>query len=267
MKILRNAETIGIAAVLALFISSPALAEGSRYDLDRDYDSEISPAKAYFEMGAGESVLIDVRRLREYRAGHPYDEDSGIHAYNVPYPHIVQSDQDPQVFYDEVVRITGGDYDAPITTLCRTGFRSVLAGNILANPDANGVTGTPFTNVRNIWEGFVGRYKEANVNPLGYKEGYDDEDAVGHIERDEGKGKKGVPQTLLAHEELHHKYLDLNNNDELDGDSADVCDDTNDKNADKDGWRNYQELPWDTEVLAMYAYLQDTSLYPDCKAP
>jgi rhodanese-related sulfurtransferase len=270
MRIQRNFETIGLAAVLALSLSSPALAEGSRYDLPRDYDSEISPAKAYFEMGAGESVLIDVRRLREYRAGHPNDEDSGVHAYNVPYPHLVTSrDQDPQVFYNEVVRITGGDYDAPITTLCRTGFRSVLAGNILANPADNDVSGPPFTNVRNIWEGFVGRYKEANVNPLGYKEGYDDEDAVGHIERDEGKGKKGVPHTLLAHEELHHKYLDLNNDNLLNGDAADVCTETTDYNPDKDGWRNYQELPWSSVVIEQYAYEENINFpqYTTCTAP
>lgn len=39
-----------------------------------------------------------------------------------------------------------------IITMCRTGYRSVLAGNLLA---AEG-----YTNVRNMWQGFVGRLKQ-----------------------------------------------------------------------------------------------------------
>jgi rhodanese-related sulfurtransferase len=272
MKIPRNVETIGLAAVLALSLSGPALAEGSRYDLPRDYDSEISPAKAYLEMGAGDSVLIDVRRLKEYRAGHPYDDASGIHAYNAPYPNRVGSgDATPQELYDEVYDIIfnreGGDENTPITTLCRTGFRSVLAGNILANPSAYGITGPAFTNVRNIWEGFVGRYKEANVNPLGYDP--DEEGGVGHIPRGDDKGKKGVPHTLLAHEELHHKYLDLNNDDVLSDDVADVCTEQADMNPDKDGWRNFQELPTSTAIVTQYAYQQNVNFdqYTTCTAP
>ena len=273
MKILRNVETIGLAAVLALSLSSPALAEGSRYDLPRAYDSEISPAKAYFEMGAGDSVLIDVRRLKEYRVGHPYAADGAqVHAYNAPYPNRVGSgDATPQELYDEVYDIIfireGGDETTPITTLCRTGFRSVLAGNILAEPDKYGISGPAFTNVRNIWEGFVGRYKEANVNPLGYDP--DEEGGVGHIPRSDGKGKKGVPHTLLAHEELHHKYLDLNNDGLLSNDAADVCTEQADMNPDKDGWRNFQELPTSTAIVAQYAYQQkvDWDGYTECTNP
>jgi rhodanese-related sulfurtransferase len=268
MKVQNNFKIVGLAAVFALSFSGQALAEGSRYDLPRDYHSEISAAKAYLEMSAGDSVLIDVRRLREYRAGHPYAE-SGTqkHAYNVPYPHIVgRNDQNPQVLYDEVVNViynqVGGNYDTPITTLCRTGFRSVLAGNILANPTAFGVTGEPFTNVRNIWEGFIGRYKEANVDPLDA----DSLHAVGQTSL-VGPGKKGVVNSLFEDEALHHNYLDLNNNDVLDSDAADVCDDTTDMNADKDGWRNYQELPRSADVLMQYAYMQNPTLYPACVSP
>ena len=55
------------------------------------------------------------------------------------------------VFYWAVYDIVGGNTEMPITTLCRTGSRSVNAGNILADPEGNGVTdGIPFTNVRNI---------------------------------------------------------------------------------------------------------------------
>ena len=186
----------------------------------------------------------------------------------MPYPNIVSNgDQDPQVFYDAVAGVIaslGGDQDTPITTLCRTGFRSVLAGNILANPSKYGVSGDPFTNVKNIWEGFVGQYKEAYVGETMP----DSVKGVAKPDPDADEPRKmGVPQTLLAHEALHHNYLDLNNNDQLDGDSADVCSDRKDANPDKDGWRNYQELPWEAGVSAIYAYLGDVTLYPTCVAP
>jgi rhodanese-related sulfurtransferase len=269
MKLQGNLGLIGFAAVFALSFSGQSLAEGNRYELPRDYDSEISSAKAYLEMDAGESVLIDVRRLREYRAGHPYAENGLVqkHAYHVPFPHKVDSnDQAPEDLYWGVRNVIdtyyGGDTSTPITTLCRTGFRSVLAGNILANPAAYGIAGPAFTNVRNIWEGFVGRYKEANVDPLGV----DSLHAVGQTSL-VGMGMKGVVNSLFVHEALHHQYLDLNNNDALDTDVDDVCDDTKDMNPDKDGWRNYQELPWSNELVAQYAYQGDTSQYPICDSP
>jgi rhodanese-related sulfurtransferase len=269
MKVPNNFRTIGLAAVFALSFSGQSLAEGNRYELPRDYDSEISSAKAYLEMNAGESVLIDVRTLREYRAGHPYAEDGPIqnHAYNVPFPHKATSnDQTPANLYwgvkSVVIDQLALGYDTPVTTLCRTGHRSVLAGNILANPSAYGIAGPAFTNVRNIWEGFVGREKEPYIDPL-------ETDSLHAIGKTSlvGQGQNGVVDALFAHEALHHQYLDLNNNDILDVDSKDVCNDTADMNPDKDGWRNYQELPWSNELLAQYAYLGDTSQYPTCISP
>ena len=82
---------------------------------------------------------------------------------------------------------------------------------------------TPFTNVRNIWEGFVGKYKAAD----------------------------GTSDS----------YLDLNNNGVLDDDVADVYSHTTDANPDKDGWRNYQQLPWNTKLHVNRVYLNDRSLY------
>ena len=114
--------------------------DGNRYyDLPRAYQSEISVSEAYLAMEHSKDykhakgpkpVLIDVRTLREYASGHPED------AYNVPFPHIVtKNDQDPLKLYQEVYRIVKGRTDTPIMTLCRTGHRSVLAGNILADPE------------------------------------------------------------------------------------------------------------------------------------
>jgi rhodanese-related sulfurtransferase len=206
-----------------VYAEDPAEGDGSRYNQERLYHSEISAADAYNEMRRNKSVLIDVRRLREFAAGHPE------RAYNVPYPHIVQGDQDPAVFYWEVYDIVKGRTDTPITTLCRTGARSVLAANILADPEGEGVVGgIPFTNVRNIWEGFVGQPKYAYSG-----------------------GDVAEP----------HVKLDLNNDGVISDDSADVYDHTTDANPDKDGWRNFQQLPWSTKIRKKQAYLQDFKQY------
>ena len=233
----RSFKMLGLAAALSLSFSGQSLAEGSRYDLPREYQSEISSAKAYLEMKKQESVLIDVRRLREYAAGHPE------RGFNVPYPHKVDSNdqrgKEAEVYW-AIYNIVGGKTDTPITTLCRTGFRSVLVANILADPlNTRGevhpsgplagqlidpiIGAEPFTNVRNIWEGFVGRYKAVD----------------------------GTADS----------FLDLNNNDVLDEDVADVYSHTKDANPDKDGWRNYQELPWDTKLHVNRVYLNDRSQY------
>ena len=228
MMIKGNVKMLGLAAALSLTISGQSLAEGSRYDLPREYHSEISSAKAYLEMKKEEAVLVDVRRLREYAAGHPEK------AFNVPYPHKVDSNdqkgKEDEVYW-AIYNIVNGKTDTPIMTLCRTGFRSVLVANILADPqntsgDPNRPVipdAIPFTNVRNIWEGFVGRYKAVD----------------------------GTADS----------FLDLNNNDVLDEDVADVYSHTKDANPDKDGWRNYQQLPWDTKLHVNRVYLNDRGLY------
>lgn len=133
------------------------------------YHSEISPARAFADTVAlrgtwghpsQQPVIIDVRSTAEYKAGHPDN------AYNVPYPFIhqycdaagrtpdgaciralSQIPQDPVAFADYVESIVP-DKTTPIYTLCRTGVRSVGAANVL--------TDRGYTNVRNVWEGFVG---------------------------------------------------------------------------------------------------------------
>lgn len=224
MTMKKTCLTMAGAAFLAF--SAGAMADGNngnRYELDRAYNSEISSAETYGLMMQNKVTVIDVRRLREYAAGHPE------RAYNVPFPNIVYSgDQDPSVFYWEVYHIVQGRTDTPIATLCRTGFRSVLAANILAEPQANGVpNGIPFTNVRNIWEGFVGRELFA----------------FGDIGPD-----PSLPR-------------DLNNNGVIDSDTADVYDHSADANPDKNGWRNFQGLPWTTHIRKPLAYQQNKNQY------
>lgn len=152
----------------------------------------------------------------------------------MPYPRVCSgcASQDDQVLYDEVYDIVKGDGNRLIMTLCRTGARSVRAGNILANPEAFGVVGPKFTNVRNIREGFVGQPRYA------YDGG-----------------------NVLLDDDGNPIALDLNNNDVIDSDFADVFEERKDANPDKDGWRNFLNLPWTTQIIPKLAYLQDPWLY------
>jgi len=161
-------------AVSALSVAAHAQEPACPYYENRSglcgyYHSEISPARAFADTVAtrgkwGEPwrrpVILDVRSTPEYKAGHPE------HAINVPYPYIYQEcdpqgrspdgaciravaqiAQDPDAFAAYVESIIP-DKSTPIYTLCRTGVRSVGAGNVL--------TDRGYTNVRNVWEGFVG---------------------------------------------------------------------------------------------------------------
>lgn len=148
-------------ALLALTASLNVYAEGNRYDLPRNYHSEVSAAKAYIltnhdqgNVGKSEfanAVIIDVRTVEEYGAGH------APKSYNIPFPHIQSRpnnpDYIPQLPAQFVTDVLAAfpDKSTPILTLCRTGYRSVLAANLLADEG--------YTKVRNIWQGFVGRTK------------------------------------------------------------------------------------------------------------
>jgi rhodanese-related sulfurtransferase len=171
-------QTIRILPAVLAFCAAPLVAiadghedAGNRYDLEGIYASEISASAAYlatnppkgFGKGKNSAVIIDVRTLEEYVGGHPPG------AYSVPFPHIHNRSnkpvdginyiteyipQDPEDFVAAVDAL-GLPKDAQIITMCRTGFRSVLAGNLLA--DAG------YTNVQNMWEGFKGMPK-VNTN-------------------------------------------------------------------------------------------------------
>jgi rhodanese-related sulfurtransferase len=238
-----------IIFLLSLGISASAFAEatGNRYNLPRDYTGEVSSAKAYLLAIADEDgdkhhrkgkrhehdgddndvIIIDVRTVEEHVAGHPKD------SFNIPYPHIqgrpnktdpVYIGQNPKDFYDYVA-VQFPDRNIPILTLCRTGYRSVLAANILANPaewvpeykaakEAGMDVPAGYTNVRNIWEGFIGNYKT--------------------FTNDDGETFN----------------LDLDN----DGAFTD---------ADKDGWANYQGLPVSLKIEEDRIYQPYSYLYPD----
>jgi rhodanese-related sulfurtransferase len=171
------------AAVWADDPEPPCFPNENRRGICGDYASEISPAEAFLDTVVKRGkwsrpslkpVIIDVRSTPEYKAGHPE------HAYNVPSPYIYQYcdetgrrpdgackvggeriPQTPENFVSYVESIIP-DKDTPIYTLCRTGVRSVGAAEFL--------TKAGYTNVRNIWEGFVGIYLEAPFQTNGNTE-------------------------------------------------------------------------------------------------
>ena len=238
------AAIIAVTALASQAATADEPTPGNRYDKPRYYHSEISVADTYMTMKRDEirdlwnpdwdyesdrSVLVDVRRLREFAAGHP------VGAYNIPYPHIIDNrDQDPQHFVNEVYDLVDGDLDRRIMLLCRTGSRSVDAGNLLA--DAG------FTHVQNIWEGFVGLYKYAfDGASIAYE---------------------------IVDGEVKFIPLDLNNDGEVSlEDVADVYEETADMNPDKDGWRNFANLPWTTNLEPWNAYENDVTQYAPFMTP
>lgn len=174
MNIRYITSTIALLCLLPLTTFADGI-DGNRYSnaLTRAYHSEISASSAYLKTNKkgwhkhhhqqkghddddkARAVIIDVRTVEEYVGGHP------PRSYSIPFPHIYNRQhnpdkgdyipQDPVAFVNAV-----NELDLPkdtlIITMCRTGYRSVLAGNLLA---AEG-----YTNVRNMWEGFKGRLKQ-----------------------------------------------------------------------------------------------------------
>lgn len=158
-------KRIWISGVVALALfSSTAMADGldgNRYGVDRKYHSEISSAQTYMALQRylwpadpqrqQQMTIIDVRSIEEYIGGHPPA------AYSIPYPHIYNRNKDaskgeyipqPDANFVQAVNALGLPKDSLIVTVCRTGSRSIGAANLLA--------AAGYTNVRNMWDGFVG---------------------------------------------------------------------------------------------------------------
>lgn len=254
---MKHSLTIAILSVLGTGYAATATAEttGNRYGYPVLYHSEISSARAWLDVSQnrwneeakqhdddiGDSehsrkkpVILDVRRIEEYVAGHP------VGAYSIPFPHVTGSpsqanDQTDYIGYDisvdpevgflldqsakdgtlpiqnfvDYVESLFPDKDQPLYILCATGHRSVQAANALAKYGN-------YTNVRNIWEGYNGQPKYAYTGAT-------------------------PTQPLVA--------LDLNNDGVVNGD-------------DRDGWAFYQGLPTETKLQKNKLYRPLLSLYP-----
>ncbi len=195
--------------ILTLGFSLSAQAEGNRYGVERLYAGEISAGHAFLvtvehqgQEADGrfqDAIIVDVRDVREYSAGHPED------AYSVPYPHIYSRPgrddylaQDPTTFVNAVAAIAPA-LDTPILTLCRTGMRSVLAANLLA--DAG------YTNVHNIWQGFIGR---TFVDVQGDTVDANNDGQITDADKDGWANFQGLPvDTKLDPDLLFTPYQDL----------------------------------------------------------
>lgn len=169
---MKYSHLLASAVLVSSFLPAIGYADGSdgnRYsdELTREYHSEISASEAYVATlihqdhkharhnNQAHPIIIDVRTIEEYVGGHPPN------AYSIPFPHIYNRQHDPakgeyigQDPEDFVAAVNALDLpkDTLIITMCRTGYRSVLAGNLLAEEG--------YTNVRNMWEGFKGRLKQ-----------------------------------------------------------------------------------------------------------
>lgn len=210
---------------------------GNRYGFPTLYLSDISSAKAWYNVSKNKDengkkpVIIDVRRVEEYVAGHP------VGALSIPFPHVTGSpakandSENGYIGYDISVDEEVGflatdgkdgtlpiedfvkhvnrfvkDKNQPIYLLCKTGHRSVQAANAL-------VKYGNYTQVKNIWEGYEGQPKYAYT---------------------------GAIPTVTSTGDLANPYkfvqLDLNHDGVFD-------------NNDKDGWAFYQGLPTETKLV------------------
>lgn len=105
----------------------------------QNQDAEISAADAYALLQSGDITLIDIRRPEEWRQT---GVAQGAKRINMLHPKGLQG------FAYEVYDAVGGDLDAPIALICRTGSRTSRIQPILKQ--------VGFTNVRHIPEGTLG---------------------------------------------------------------------------------------------------------------
>lgn len=231
------APTFAAEAVVTSATPETITTTGNRYGNPTLYLSDISSAKAWLNVSKKKDengknpVIIDVRRVEEFVAGHP------VGALSIPFPHVTGSpakandSENGYIGYDVSVDSEVGflatdgkdgtlpiedfvnhvkrfvkDKNQPIYLLCKTGHRSVQAANAL-------VKYGNYTQVKNIWEGYEGQPKYAYT---------------------------GAVPTVTSTGDLANPYkfvqLDLNHDGIFD-------------NNDKDGWAFYQGLPIETKLV------------------
>ncbi|WP_127477726.1 rhodanese-like domain-containing protein [Sulfurivermis fontis] len=98
---------------------------------------DLSAPEAYAKARAGEVRLIDIRTPEEWR-------QTGV----APGAGRVDFYRGPQSLTDYILQQVGGDRDAPIALICRTGNRTTQAQRYLQ--------GIGFTHVYNVREGMAG---------------------------------------------------------------------------------------------------------------
>lgn len=254
---LKHVALAGAALCAALSVSAQDTAkaaagplDGNRYMHERFYAGDISAASTYLRSqraGADRLTIVDVRDATEYRRGHP------VSARHIPYPRVFQEcNANPKAADDQVLRSEDGgtclygmkkdslvrmsdeelfkafeaaypDKNQAFALLCRTGSRSAKAGNVLSNPEkylGAAYAGRGYRQVFNIWEGFVGM-PLVPIHP-DTRTVIGAENATVSITLENGTQAVGFKPA----------YLDLNKDGKI-------------TNADMDGWRYHQGLPFD----------------------
>ncbi len=125
------AQRISTAAVAALLLSINACA--------RDSGPALAAPEAYAQAQAGKLTLIDIRRPDEWKQT---GVAQGAHEINMAHP------QGEAGFVQEVSAEVGGDKNAPIALICRTGNRTTQMQRVLAEAG--------FTQIYNVKGGMAG---------------------------------------------------------------------------------------------------------------
>lgn len=122
-----------LLACMLLLISTAALSQLA------SADAEISASEAFELVKEGKVTLVDIRRPEEWRQT---GVAQGALRINMLNPKGLQG------FAQEVYNAVGGDLNAPIVLICRTGSRTSRLQPILAQAG--------FTKVKHIPEGTLG---------------------------------------------------------------------------------------------------------------
>ncbi len=126
-------QTTAVLVVCATFIASSigVMAEDA---------TVIDAPTALEKLSAGEVVMIDIRRPKEWR-------DTGVAVGAKPI--TMHDPKGPQSFVTNILAAVGGDRATPIALICASGVRSTYMQKFLRT--------SGFTTVLNVKEGMLGR--------------------------------------------------------------------------------------------------------------
>lgn len=128
--------------ILLTFLISTVIAFAQiNFQTAKLYKADISAKKAY-EMQQNDVILVDARTKREFNELHPKG------AINIP---VFYEQKGQRVFNrnfaNEIYALLKQDLNKEVILICRTGSRTKLASNLLAN--------VGFKNVYNVQYGFA----------------------------------------------------------------------------------------------------------------
>ncbi len=127
MKSMLQFKRAGLLLFVALIVATPASYAAP----------DLAAPEAYESSQAGKMRLIDIRTPQEWR-------QTGV----APGAGRVDFYRGPEVLVQSILQMVGGDKNAPIVLICRTGSRTSVAQKYLQS--------IGFTQVYNVSEGMAG---------------------------------------------------------------------------------------------------------------